>query len=528
MADNAEALRPKRAAFAVGTAHYAEPEFRESEGHCEKPESLCQSIERSLHAVFAAFKESGVDTELVLDPSAKKFYETIKQVAHAGDLITVYYTGHGKNNLGLGYYLVTTDYDSDQLPQTGVKVQDVPTWVLIRENGRPRQNQPSILLILDCCYSGAGGEELLYDALMLLVARAPTPNLWVLATATRVEEAVSGVFATALAEYLQRPNVGASTEFIALETVLDVVVGALETADQHVELFKGRFSTVPKFFPNVNFAPGVAGLPVQEQHWIVKARGAPGTATGFYLTGRTGRARAAADLARWITDPTPARLMLVTGSPGSGKSALLSLAVMLTDPARREELLAATAAGSLAHQTAEQLPATSRVVAVYARGQNADQVAHAIATGMGRPASSALELLESLDELPPTDAPVIIIDGVDEARKPTRLRDSLLIPLVREHGLRVAMGARRHTSVQLAAAWSTWPKSIWTLTLTEIPKHSPSMHRNCWSRCANPGCARHISRRRTTSPATWPQSLPPSPNVRRHSRVRPGRRSSRS
>ena len=127
-------------------------------------------------------------------------------------------------------------------------------------------------------------------------------------------------------------------------------------------------------------------------------RGGPEeSTTGFYLTGRTGRVRAGQHLAAWMTDPGPRGLAIVTGGPGTGKSALLALPVLLTQPALRADLLRGAEPTSLVQRTADLLPPDTPIVAVHARGLNTDQAACAIAQALGRAARTAAALVDDLN-----------------------------------------------------------------------------------------------------------------------------------
>jgi WD40 repeat protein len=441
---------PTRVLLAIGTAYYTDPAYQESKERCEEPDSLSQSVPRSLLAVVEAFGRSRVDVKLpspgyLLNPHPDdQLRQVLAEAGNRGDIITIYYTGHGEKFDREGYVLVTSDFTKTQRWK-GFKVREVPELVVRRrDDGEIDPDQPLTLLILDCCFSAGGGLEVLREALF----EGTHPNLWVWATAGKTQYATSGVFAEALADLLRQPLVGPSTEYIPLDTVLNVIDDALRGTDQRAEIFPPPgFSLFPGFFPNREYIPQVSGLTVAEQHWISKARGGPETAdsgAGFYLTGRTGRLRAAADLAHWIAVPAAGRVVFVTGGPGTGKSALLSLPVLLTDPASRDLLLTGTREGSLAHQVAALLPVDTSVVAIHARGLNTDQVAQAIGASLGRSATSAMALLESLDSDPLPQSQVVIVDAVDEATAPARLRDSLLLALAEQHSVRIVVGARPH------------------------------------------------------------------------------------
>ena len=206
---------------------------------------------------------------------------------------------------------------------------------------------------------------------------------------------------------------------------------------------------IPAFFPNPHYWPGLMGMTISDQqYWLSRVRGGPEESTiGFYLTGKTGRLRAAEDLAQWMNDPGPNRLAVVTGSPGTGKSALLALPVLLTEQYRRRELLSIATPGSLIQRMAELLPADAPVIAIHARGLNTDQASVAIAQALGRDVGTASALLEDLDTAPEQGNRIIIVDAVDEAISPVTLLESLLVPLAHQPGLQVVVAARRHALI---------------------------------------------------------------------------------
>jgi hypothetical protein len=481
--------RPNRALFAIGTAEYKDPQYNESEKVRAEPRSVFQSVPQSLTTVIKAFQQSNVQPRLptcandndrargyLLDPPTTELESALAEVGAAGDPVVIYYTGHGEHLKDPdGYYLITTDFQRQKRLDTGVRGADLPIRVVKRDkHGDVDPNQPAILLILDCCFSGEGALQVIEQQFRRQGVNA---NLWVYATAGRIQSATSGVFATALAEALTRPRVGLSSEHIPIDTVrIDIEDALKRAAEKYGAKGKKQSAAIwqppilcgdPKFFPNPAYQSAVAGWTVAEQHWISRVRAGPEEAAagaGFYLTGRTGRVRAAEDLVRWINHPGDKRMVIVTGSPGSGKSALLSLLVLLTSPDSRNRVLDGTPPGSLAHRTAELLSVHTRIVAVHARGLAIDKVADAIAVGLGFDTVAAQEipagaetstraqsLLAALGDRPLQPTPVVIVDAVDEATIDTasasaprdNLLHDLLRPLAEQHGVRVIVGTRR-------------------------------------------------------------------------------------
>jgi hypothetical protein len=436
-----------RTLLAAGTATY----------DCHDFETL-DKIPEALQAVVETLRELGFATVAGppgyhVDPAVKRLRTAVREAAAASPVVVVYYTGHGAHPERDTYYLVTKKSRPADLSGTAVPAADLLRLLTRRVNGEVAADQPMVLVILDCCYSGSAGMEMLGDALRGI----GNPDTWVIASAGALEYAQQGLFAEAFCDALRRPETGSSQPFVSLDWIVQAVNDAhAGQAQQQARLFPPATGStgIPPFFPNPCHQPGLAGLTVaDQQQWLSRVRGGPEeSTTGFYLTGKTGRLRAAEHLAAWMTDPGPRGLAVVTGSPGTGKSALLALPVLLSDRFRRADLLRAADPGSLIQRTAGLLPAGTPVTAIHARGLNTDQSAGAIARALGREARTAAALLEDLDAMPEHGRRVVIVDAVDEATSPATLLDGLLVPLARQPGLQVAVGARRHV---LSAAGDT-------------------------------------------------------------------------
>ncbi|WP_433532173.1 trypsin-like peptidase domain-containing protein [Micromonospora sp. CA-263727] len=179
------------------------------------------------------------------------------------------------------------------------------------------------------------------------------------------------------------------------------------------------------------------------RHWLPRARGvAVDTEGGARFRGRTAALRRIVD---WIDAAAPVtRPLIVTGSPGVGKSAALGRIVTTADPQIRATLPD--------DDVAVRATVGSVSCAVHAKGKTAIEVATEIARAVavdlpGAPADLMPAVRERLERRPTRFA--LVIDALDEAADPGHARqviDDILLRLARDcgpYGVRVVIGTRR-------------------------------------------------------------------------------------
>ena len=175
-----------------------------------------------------------------------------------------------------------------------------------------------------------------------------------------------------------------------------------------------------------------------KEHWDPRGRGVERAARpGWFFTGRR---QALSQLVAWLTaTPIPAdNVRVVTGGPGSGKSAVLARLVTMSDPRYRAGMPAPLAADD---PVAGLHPGTVDV-AVHARTAPADEVVSALAAAAGAPQADLDALIDRLLER--REAFTVAVDALDEADDPPALALTLrrLASETADAGVRLLIGTR--------------------------------------------------------------------------------------
>jgi hypothetical protein len=191
----------------------------------------------------------------------------------------------------------------------------------------------------------------------------------------------------------------------------------------------------------------IAELPAdQRSHFIPRAQGGEQGERSWFFVGRHHDRRR---IAAWLRTATSG-MAVVTGPPGSGKSALLGNLIAYADPSLRALLVRA---GELEDLPAGERPPDGAFDAViHLAGLDVEQVLARVADAVGlAPPGAEVGTSERvdwlLDRLRERAVPLtFLVDAVDEAVLPLTVAGSVLRRLAALPGTRVVVGTRASTN----------------------------------------------------------------------------------
>ncbi|MGX1886716.1 hypothetical protein [Streptomyces sp. NPDC055287] len=412
---------------------------------------------------------------LGLDPTAGQLTEQLRAFCtsperHPEDLITVYIASHGEILEDGEHVLLTSDTDPQDIDDA------LPTLTLARKMLRGTKVR-RLLLLLDTCFSGQGGNELAASALTRMNRQwgaEPGAGFVVVTSAQPNEQADTGAFPHLLEQAVSTlATAGHGPETLALSTVVQ------QMNDHHDRPGYQRIGwnaigltgTLPPFLPNPRHDARLTDVDLalqQRFEWeqqaerreveyrtrlLVRAMGhSDPERLGWWFCGRH---EALADITDWLRSAPAMKsgrepaVLAVTAGPGSGKTAVLGLLATLTDPERRRTV----PLGSMGLPHRIVPPDGALDVAVYAQNLTDTQVLQGIAAAARVKASTAGELLDALvDRTSDRGHPfTVMIDALDEAATPETLCSQLLRPLIDHHQgrIRLLLGTRPHLLPQL-------------------------------------------------------------------------------
>ncbi|WP_433591484.1 caspase family protein [Nocardia sp. CA-145437] len=366
--------------------------------------------------------------EASTDPSAAAFEDALSDWCTGGDLdaddvIVVYYAGHGDRPTQGGPYRLSCADSLDSRPRSWLSLQNVAEVLATS----PIRN---VLFIIDACHAASGSIEVQRVTDGIVAARPRGDGYgsgtWVLASARHRDLADDGGFAAHLVEVCGRGD-GPSQRFLAPSAVAAKIsqVFAISGRRQRTACSATQQTEQPPFFPNPGYDPSAEVDPSGRlegdcgdllSHFEPRGRGVEHIHDpGSYFTGR---GNAMTMLRSQLEGPGGGGAVVVTGAPGSGKSAVLGRIV---------------------------LKGLSEV-SVNARHQTLEALLARIAAGADVPATSQSALLS---ELASRSAPFrILIDSLDEAgpagdkAESRRIAWELLRPLGAVPCVRLVVGSR--------------------------------------------------------------------------------------
>jgi WD40 repeat protein len=390
----------------------------------------------------------------------------MRQEDRREDTIVMYYSGHGERDDLARHYLLCTNSEPNGLADTALATEDV---IRIVTSAGVRR----LLLIIDTCQAGLAGIDSVRLAAKRLGAEfasapgAPVDRLVafsVIAAARTREDADDGVFADALNAAISDKTLGGSRQqYLFVQQVVDRIneefssKGTLQHATSATLCHEpGRgFLLNPRYIPDLpqgrlDVAETQAWDTVNARrrraealiHFAPRGRGTETSAdVGHYFTGRIA---VLSRLAAWLrgSSDTDVRAMLITGSAGTGKSAVIGRLVTRADQNLRWTIPDSSVPIST------DLPPNIIDVAIHARRLQLADVVGGIAEAVGMQASTEHEVLEALSRR--EKGMTIAIDALDEAgsvwdNSHAQRIAFFLAELVRENpNVKVIIGARPH------------------------------------------------------------------------------------
>jgi lipopolysaccharide biosynthesis regulator YciM len=282
-----------------------------------------------------------------------------------------------------------------------------------------------LLFIVDTCFSGdATDAARVATEILTKVAAAGSLPPWVgvLAACSADVTARDGVFARQLIRLIQtgpadpdlRRRWSAHSPLVRGDDLCDALLKEWPATEPQTPAFQASGSA---WFMVTNPLFKKDAPPQVVEHLLLAARS--GTEPLSWFTGRAAEVDQVVD---WVRQRRPG-VHVITGSAGTGKSAVLGRVVSASVSAERERLLAQ---GPLGHAD----PGEGSIAAhAHARGLTANRLAELLNAGLersgvlsptedGRPNANLLlgAIEQAAEDWQPDAAPVVAIDGLDEAR----------------------------------------------------------------------------------------------------------------
>ena len=432
-------MSPARYLIAAGTSRYV---------HLAEE----QQLPRVAHHVDAMIDLFGgrlgyelVLPELRVDPSDQQLRTSLGEwctdpARRDTDIVVFYYSGHGAYSSDRAHFLLTANSKERNLEGTAVKTDQLPRLMLA---DTPLKR---LLIILDTCHAGMGTHDIARMAISLDASGSTEFDL-IAATAPK-DFTFEERFVTAFIAAMDDEQYGGNRQqWLDPRAIVHAINEQWrERGIQQRARYVSSGAMLPEFIPNPRYAaeagrvavvaagaPAPAAIEEIEAHWDPRARGVQRAyEEGSYFTGRVAALR---ELVAWMSSPAgDGRVRIVTGAPGSGKSAVLARLVMMSDPTLRAQ------AGPVGAEPDTLPPVGAVTAAVHAKGKTPIDIVARIARAIGVTAATPGELRQALQAR--AGSVVIVVDALDEAADPKAVADDVLGALASLPSVRLLVGTR--------------------------------------------------------------------------------------
>lgn len=351
--------------------------------------------------------------------------------------------GHGASD-GTEAWLACFDTPR-QIQGSGIVPQTVADQIVMDWHRREPDEEAWALIVFEAC--GAGTFVVRLDR---LIAERVRPRRIVIVGVSGDSAGYVGELRHALKR--TRDAYQNNDEHVLLADFVSKLSEFLGDVAEIVHRNVGRLSLRPARLVKANLSAPIdvyrewvsflAGLsPDERNHFVPKARGAePGELAWHFV----GRAEERQQIAKWLRG-RPSGMLVVTGSAGCGKSALLGNIVVETNPALRDILVRT---GRLVRPHPDQLPPDNVFDAViHLAGLSTSEVIRRLADAAAvvLPSHEHVWSEEDMDHLSSALAErafTVLADALDEARDPVAIAGTVLSRIAQLAGGRVIVGMR--------------------------------------------------------------------------------------